>query len=140
MIKGFGLPSDTDSCFYNEFLSEERDTRIRIGENKLKTKSGKVNTTVKSLNIFIQSLWLYNVPVVHECGKWIEYLPDTIASYAAYAMSRLSQFIDYGHEPDFEREVAISRANAVAYEFSEIFDLPDEEMMEIFDGAGCRHS
>ena len=57
VIKGFGLPTDTDSCFYNEFLSQERETRIRIGEGKIKnSQTGKV-TNVKSLNLFIQSLW-----------------------------------------------------------------------------------
>ena len=56
VIKAFGLPSDTDSCFYNEFLSAERETRIRIGEGKIKTKTGKA-VTVQSLNLFIQSLW-----------------------------------------------------------------------------------
>ena len=35
VVKAFGLPSDIDSCFYNEFLSLERDTRIRIGEGKV---------------------------------------------------------------------------------------------------------
>ncbi len=56
---------------------------------------------------------LYNLPIVHECGKWVDYLSEGMASYARYFMSRLSQFIDYGHELDFEREIAISRAMTI---------------------------
>ena len=51
--------------------------------------------------------------MVHECGKWLEYLPEGADKCAEYVMSRLSQFIDYGHEIDHEREISISRASTV---------------------------
>ena len=56
---------------------------------------------------------LYNLPLVYECGKWVEWLSGSSESTARYIMSRLSQFIDYGHETDFEREIAISRASTI---------------------------
>ena len=67
VIGVFGLPKDVDTCFYNEFLPVERGTRLRIGENKIIVQNAQI--TVKSLNFFVQALWLKNLPVVHEVGR-----------------------------------------------------------------------
>lgn len=66
VISAFGLPKDVDTCFYNEVLPIERDSRLRIGASKITVENVKM--PVKSLNLFIQSLWLRNLPLVHEVG------------------------------------------------------------------------
>ena len=36
IIQTFGLPADVDTCFYNEILSPERDSRIRKDTARLR--------------------------------------------------------------------------------------------------------
>jgi hypothetical protein len=120
VIQNFGLPSDVEPCFLNEFLSTERDTRIRMGSGKItkpsiKKLNGGEALEVKSLNLFIQSMWLQNLPIVHEYGAWVDCLwPAPLHNIVTYAYSRLSQFFSYSGCIDLERFRSIQRSDRVA--------------------------
>ena len=91
---------------------------------KGKIKIDSVQQNVKSLNFFVQSLWLKNLPVVQETGRWTENLPGAILKSAAkYIYSRISLFLDYGRVVDEERRVALIRANSQATNFVALIEV-----------------
>lgn len=129
-MKTFGLPKASESNFYNEFLSEDLESRIHIGEGETTAKSQKLS--VRSLNLFVQTLWLKNVPIVYEVGRWADCLPSYPKVAIDYIMSRISLFLDYGHEYDYERNASLQRAQAAADSFAGMDDILDEDLRDIF--------
>ena len=58
IIQTFGLPPDIDTCFYNDILTPERESRIRKGHGKIKRSASKNDghlLNVESLSMFVQS-------------------------------------------------------------------------------------
>ena len=120
VIQNFGLPSDIDSCFYNEILNDDRETRVRLGSGGISKPAVKaVNDDepleTKSLSLFVQSMYISNVPIVQECGWWVEWLwPKFLRSVFQYIYSRISQFLSYAGEIDLSRCRAIQLAEALS--------------------------
>jgi hypothetical protein len=130
-MKAFGIPKAAESNFYNEFLSEDFESRIHIGEGEATSKSQKL--AVRSLNLFVQTLWLKNVPIVYEVGRWADCLPSYPKAAIDYIMSRISLFLDYGHEYDYERNASLQRAQSAADSFAGLDNILEEDLTCIFD-------
>ncbi len=127
IMKNFGLPSDVESCFYNQFLTKERHSRLRIGKGNLTCNNEKHN--VNSFNLFIQSLWLKNSPVVHELGDWFDYIrPKSLQKFIGYVSSRLSQFYSMNKSPDFECQSALNLAENAANVFIDVSSISYEDI------------
>jgi Ca2+-binding EF-hand superfamily protein len=118
VVQNFGLPTDIDSCFFNEILNDDRETRVRMGSGGISKPAVKaVNDDepldTKSLSFFVQSMYISNVPIVHESGWWVEWLwPKLLQDFPRYLYSRLSQFLSYSGEKDFSLCRAIQHADS----------------------------
>lgn len=116
LIQNFGLPPDVETCFFNDHLTPDRDSRVRMGPGKIskpavKKANGGDALEVQSLSLFVQSMWLKNLPVVHEYGVWVDYLwPPPLQNFAKYLSSRLSQFYSFAGVIDLEHCRSLLRA------------------------------
>jgi hypothetical protein len=113
LMKNFGLPEDVETCFYSDFLTPERETRLRMGAGKI--SKGSLKLEVKSLNFFVQNLWLFQRPLVHEYGPWVESLcSERLKTAVRYLSSRFSQFYTLSGEKCKENKFALQRAEEQA--------------------------
>ena len=109
----FGLPEDLETCFYNDFLTAERETRLRMGSGKV--SKGSLKPEVKSLNFFVQNLWLFQRPLVREYGPWVDSLcSERLKSAVLYLSSRFSQFYLLARQQCKESKFALQRAEEQA--------------------------
>jgi hypothetical protein len=132
VIKNFGLPTDIDTCFFNEYLSCERESRVRSGTGKITEPTvtaenyGDVVAT-SSLTFFIQSMYLTNLPVVYEIGAWVDYLRllPPLHGTVKYISSRFAQFYDLSGRPDNERTGSLCSVDVSANNFVDIDSIKD---------------
>lgn len=139
VVQNFGLPLDIDSCFYNEILNDDRETRVRMGSGGISKPAVKaVNDDepleTKSLSFFVQSMYISNVPIVQESGWWVEWLwPKLLQNFFQYLYSRLSQFLSYANVKDHSRDSALFTANLLASRFIDVSSIKG------FDVQSCRY-
>lgn len=102
----------------------------------MKEANGGEALLVKSLNIFTQASYLKNFPVVHECGKWLDYTQNIkpLFDLSLYFSLRLSQFWSYKNFVDLERFKALQRAARLGTEFADLegldFDINEEILLD----------
>ena len=126
VIQTFGLPTDIEACFYNEYLTNDRESRVCMGPGviskpivKALNKGQALETN--SFSLFVQSMYIKNVPIVQECGWWVDCLrPQILKNFFQYLYSRLSQFMSYSGSVSLDYCKAVQLAEAaskVCYQF-----------------------
>ena len=134
IIQTFGLPPDIDTCFYNDILTPERESRIRKGHGKIKRSASKNDghlLNVESLSMFVQSMYLKNLPIVHEYSAWVDHLfPGFLKQIVVYVSSRMSLWYNLSNTPDEAREWSLKRAERSASNFLDIDSAQDIDDMD----------
>ena len=75
----------------------------------------KAGTVVTSMNFFVKSLWLRNVPVVQQSGRWLQDIYfSPIKSCFQYLISRLSPLFSFANSFDDESIHCLQRAQCYA--------------------------
>ena len=139
--QNFGLPEDIDDNYFSDFLTVDRESRIVMGSGKIsksgvKKSNGYQDLKVNSLSLFVQSMYMANMPIVHECGRWTDYIRVPVCKRAIeYFYSRFSQFMSYANTPDLERYKSIQRADRIALEYAAIDELPREDIDVMLEPA-----
>ena len=125
IIRTFGLPPDIDTCFYTDVPTPERESRIRKGTGKViksyatTAKNKGLPLNVESLSMFVQSVFLKNLPIVHEYGTWVDHLvPKLIKKYVIYISSRISMWYKFSNTPDDARNWSLVNAERCASNFT----------------------
>ena len=141
--QNFGLPEDIDDNYFSDFLTTDRESRVVLGQGKISKQvireaNGNSDVKVNSLSLFVQSMYMANVPIVHEYGQWVDYIKSKmILNVIKYLYSRFSQFMSYAKTIDLERYKAIQRADRIALEFAALDEVPSEDINVMSEPILC---
>jgi hypothetical protein len=114
LIKAFSLPNSLNSMFQNEVFDTDRSKRLSLSEQT--TEQGDDNGLhhIKSLNLFIQTMYLEKCPVVDAHPETIRCLPWPLRNICLYISEKIAFTYSLDHAKDFEFKNSIERAENIA--------------------------
>jgi hypothetical protein len=109
-IPYLSLPPSIEPMFYYDVMDNDKDTRVFLSDKSDEIDSATGVNYHKSLTLFVQSMWLANLPMVASLPSILSYLPSFLHGFFKYLMNRMSFFFSYVDVPDYENVTSIVRA------------------------------
>jgi len=113
-IKAFSLPRSVEAMFQNEVFDKDRSKRLSLSDRT--TLEGDVHGLhhIKSLNLFIQTMYLEKHPVVNPHPAFFAFLPWPIRVIFTYVSNRIAFVYSLDNAKDGEFRNALERAERIS--------------------------